>query len=125
MLGRGRTVAPGGALAASAVAIGGRARTPGTMGHAENSIGSSGVACSTDVNDKYRTADLSELLAQRPAGCSPAGGRRRSPPWVKGYQPGVVFPLLLASPQSLPHGVVVKPGVLEEFAPAVIVTSSR
>src|SRR5580704_1372674 len=133
VLGRGRSAALGGALAAAAVAVlaasavafGRRARTPGTVGHAENSIGSSGVACSTDVNDNCRTADLSELLAQRPAGCSPAGGRRRSPPWVKGYQPGVVFPLLLASPQSLPHGVVVKPGVLEEFAPAVIVSSSR
>src|SRR5580704_17500725 len=101
VLGRGRSAALGGALAAAAVAVlaasavafGRRARTPGTVGHAENSIGSSGVACSTDVNDNYRTADLSELLAQRPAGCSPAGGRRRSPPWVKGYQPGVVFPV--------------------------------
>ena len=43
-------------LTASAVAIRRHARTPGTIGHTENSIGGSGVACSTDVNDKRRTA---------------------------------------------------------------------
>ena len=113
LLGRGRTAALGGALAASAVAIGRRARTPGTVGHAENSIGGSGVACSTDVNDNDRTADSAGLLAQRPAGCSPAERRRRSPPCVQGYQSGVVFPIAsgftpspsrMASPAPSPPG---------------------
>jgi hypothetical protein len=48
----GRGAMPGGALTTSAVAIRRRARTPGTMGHAENSIDGSEVACSTDVNKK-------------------------------------------------------------------------
>ncbi len=71
--GRGRSAMPGGAFTASAVAIRRRTRTPGTVGHAENSIAGSEVACSTDVNEKRRTAGSAGLFRQRPAGCSPAG----------------------------------------------------
>src|ERR1035438_535932 len=61
--GRAHPVALGGALAASAITVRGHARTPGTVGHAENSIDGSEVACSTDVQRQRRTADVAALSA--------------------------------------------------------------
>src|ERR1035438_2950725 len=61
--GRAHPAARGGALAASAITVRGHARTPGTVGHAENSIDGSEVACSTDVQRQRRTADVAALSA--------------------------------------------------------------
>jgi hypothetical protein len=59
----------------------------------ESSIGGSGVACSTDVNDNGERLVSAELLTRRPAGCSPAGvAAKIAALRVQGYQPGAVFP---------------------------------
>ena len=76
--GPGGTAAPGATVPGTtlAVALGRRARTPGSVRHAGNSIGGSGG----------RMLDRRQQ-PRRPAGGSPAERRRRSPPRVQGYQP--------------------------------------
>jgi hypothetical protein len=88
VIGRDRTAARRGAAAALAVAARRRAWPPGTVGHAEDSIGDSEVACSTDVignGGRLMQPDCSQsdLRAARPR-----ERRRKSPPRLQGYQPG-------------------------------------
>src|SRR5271156_2784128 len=88
----------------------GRARTPGTVGHAKNSIKGSGVACSeTSTATGYlsRTAHTATggLLA-RGAAANIAASHAR-------LQEAGLFPG--------PYRVIVPPGILEEFAPVRIV----
>jgi len=48
-----------------------------------------------------RPAHWAGLLTLRPAGCSPAERRRRSPPMVQGYQQAPYSPCLPARPRWL------------------------